>query len=481
MSILVYDDRSVPDSEARYFLGLARYGDLLQARDRLWAHVERIARAAGVDEFRHITDDAGFGRLRAELEANPWTRIVHLGSVLAPTGGPDFADAVKRLRVSTEPCRATLRGAPTPFYACSAGAYPALSTGRDSPEEGSEHEEPPAVLLELDGAATRLDDPTSFLDFLSGSLNSRHFNAMRREKREVVKGSTKVDKVRSEHDFYYLLPPRMQRWFVMPYEFAEQGASASYRMERLLVPDMGKQWIHGGLTVAQFDAFLEDVGMFLRDRAVRDCTPDTAAGHFEELYRGKLMARLGQLREQPVFANLDGFIRNGTAFAGLEAVVETYLRLLDRVGRHGRAQEAIGHGDLCFSNMLYDKRIRFLKLIDPKGALSEADLYTDPYYDLAKLSHSVLGAYDFIVNDLYELQIDEDVRLSLVILSHDLNPYRTRFVAWLEAQGWDPLRVRLYEASLFLSMLPYHVDRPRNLLAFVLTAVNILTEVERQQ
>ena len=44
----------------------------------------------------------------------------------------------------------------------------------------------------------------------------------------------------------------------------------------------------------------------------------------------------------------------------------------------------VGHGDLCFSNILYSREANLLKLIDPKGALAEEDLYTDPYYDPEK-------------------------------------------------------------------------------------------------
>ena len=34
----------------------------------------------------------------------------------------------------------------------------------------------------------------------------------------------------------------------------------------------------------------------------------------------------------------------------------------------------IGHGDLFFANMLYSKEINLLRLIDPKGALTEEEL-----------------------------------------------------------------------------------------------------------
>jgi hypothetical protein len=44
----------------------------------------------------------------------------------------------------------------------------------------------------------------------------------------------------------------------------------------------------------------------------------------------------------------------------------------------------------------------------------------------------------------------------------------------LKEHGYDERLVRLYEAGLFLSMLPLHAGAPRKLLGFVLTALNIM-------
>ena len=38
--------------------------------------------------------------------------------------------------------------------------------------------------------------------------------------------------------------------------------------------------------------------------------------------------------------------------------------------------------------------------------------------------------------------------------------------------------MRLYEASLFISMLPLHIDYPQKVLGFILNAINILKEIE---
>ena len=118
-----------------------------------------------------------------------------------------------------------------------------------------------------------------------------------------------------------------------------------------------------------------------------------------------------------------------------------------------------------------------MKLIDPKGALCEEDLYTHPYYDLAKLSHSICGRYDFFNNGLYEIKLDSDMKLSLE-LNFDNSAYVKLFRKYLEENGFDYLTVRLYEASLFLSMLPLHMDNVQKTFGFLLNGIKILEEVE---
>ena len=91
-------------------------------------------------------------------------------------------------------------------------------------------------------------------------------------------------------------------------------------------------------------------------------------------------------------------IAMGTKYDGIEAVVAHYEKLYTKIATDAANARnfttlAVGHGDLCFSNILYSREANLLKLIDPKGALAEEDLYTDPYYDLAKLSHSRIPNY----------------------------------------------------------------------------------------
>lgn len=56
--------------------------------------------------------------------------------------------------------------------------------------------------------------------------------------------------------------------------------------------------------------------------------------------------------------------------------------------------------------------------------------------------------------------------------------YQEIFRKKVVENGFDYWSVRIYEASLFLSMLPLHMDNPHKVFGFILNVKNILKEIE---
>jgi hypothetical protein len=110
--------------------------------------------------------------------------------------------------------------------------------------------------------------------------------------------------------------------------------------------------------------------------------------------------------------------------------------------------------------------------------MTEDELYMDPYYDIAKLSHSICGHYDYFNSGLYEIAIDENMK-ARVRVDADNRQYVELFREELESAGISLELIRLYEASLFLSMLPLHMDRPQKVFGFVMNAIAILDSLEK--
>lgn len=317
----------------------------------------------------------------------------------------------------------------------------------------------------------------AFVQCISGNFDSRYFNSLRGNEYFLRKSSTNKAKIQAEYQYYYLLPPHMQRWMVQPYDFQEDEEQASYAMERLYMTDIAIKWVHGSFSYEEFRMLMDMYFTFFGERSSRTVSEEEYQRISENLYVTKVMNRVADLKQMEAYEPIRRIV--DAAYGSIDVLVEKYMNLKKQLEAKAprKPVSVIGHGDPCFANAMYNRATRTLKFIDPKGAVNEAELWTNPYYDIAKLSHSVCGRYDFFNNAMFDISIDEQFRYQLNV-PFDNEKYKDIFREAVEANGYDYWLVRVYEASLFLSMLPLHIDYPQKVLGFILNAANILDEVE---
>lgn len=320
----------------------------------------------------------------------------------------------------------------------------------------------------------------NLVSYLSKSFNTRCFNSISNENDTVIKKSTDKIKMKKEHDFYYLIPEDMVGWFVKPYNYAENLDKSSYSMQHYKIPDMSTRWVHKAFSPEEFDIFLKKAFQFIHQRKKRTATVEEVRSIKNDLYIKKIQTRINELKDHEAFNIIDSYIKETTTYKDIDEIIDYYQNVYQKITESYTYNDflTIGHGDFCLSNILYDKDSEIFLLIDPKGALDEINLWTDEYYDIAKLSHSICGAYDFFNNNLYHIQIQQDKNPKLTIDFEDIT-YKEIFKRYLKENGFEYELVRLYEASLFLSMLPLHMDNPSKVFGFIINGINILSELEQ--
>jgi hypothetical protein len=483
VTTMVYDDAVEVPASIFELIGVDCFGNLLYRRQRLWELVAQAAEQAGFIQRLHLRDHADRLALADEAAQNPGVRYVYVSSDVVCASLDTLSRFFEKLAYAETDLVARPPGAPvtsvvSSFEADTLRTLLRCRTQAQRREWFQDRSDVFAPLL-VDDDLVSLSLPDRLVPFLAGTFYTRAFNHIDASGRIVVKRSADREKMKREHDFWYLLPHRLQRFVVQPYDFEDAGDTAAYKMERLAVPDAGILWVHGAdaLPLSTFEALLDRVFDWFAERPSR-VDPGAAQGAATALYVTKVEARVTQFLATPTGLDLDALLSAGTVPGGLAALVARYRALLEAEWAQAPSQEvAVLHGDLCLSNILFDKRSRLLRFIDPRGASTEDELWGDAYYDVAKLSHSVLGGYDFINSELFEIVVDEALTLQVRFERSALGEHEAAFVDRIAAQGFDPVRVRLYEASLFLSMLPLHAEAPRKLVAFALTAASILEEV----
>ena len=318
----------------------------------------------------------------------------------------------------------------------------------------------------------------NFIQCVTGDFDSRYFNSLKGNEYTLVKSSSDKKKIKAEYRFYHLLPEDMKFWFVMPFNYRETENSASYTMERLHITDLAIKWVHGSIDETEFNDLLDTYFFFFKSRHTKECSDTEYLEAVRTLYTDKVNHRIADLKELPGFVKINAFLNADNI--NIDALVMKYFTLKERIEArtHYPRQLVIGHGDPCFANTLYNKSARIFKFIDPKGAATVEELWTHAYYDIAKLSHSVCGRYDFFNNALFDIKINSLFSYDLEI-PFDNSKYKEIFKNKVKENGFDYLTVRIYEASLFLSMLPLHMDNPHKVFGFILNVKNILEEIEK--
>ncbi len=479
--IAIYDDRAAVPDEARGFLGVSRFAQLVFRKRTLREHARVLLTAAGVERIITLDGDDELARV-LDGRGNPFAgcRVLYMPSSLAVRDAEAARIFLRKLSYSDDLFALLPEGESSapPLLAMDAktaarvlSAEPARwrQTLRESPDQ----------FLSLPNHAELVDLTIRerLMDFISSTFDARAFNAIEQDSLLVTKRSADVTKMRREFRFYEQLDGPLRLFFLQPLSFREADGQASYQTERLCVPDLAVQWIHRAFDAEAFALFLGKLKRFVALRPVRAAPDDRAQ---TELYLGKIDARLKQLSAHPAFAAVEATLRHGAPSCLPATLAERFRARWNALrSRRRAARQAVSHGDLCFSNILYHRESRLMKFIDPRGAESPEELFLDEHYDLAKLSHSVLGLYDFINHDLCELRLNRDLSLSLDLDTSGLEPLQDQFRAMLRELGHDVALVRLAEASLFISMLPLHVDVPKKVVAFALTAGRILDALER--
>lgn len=487
--VLLYDNSSFVPQDISNLLGVSRFSDIYYRKRSLDRWVSDICAAAGI-QFVEIGGDRSARETIKQLGMFGARNLVvmYLPAFVA-FGCPEEDAAVFLRKLSLT--RSSLAVSPDAAVTSLEQLQVAVAVGElaqtllQAAGAGESVSELLGGALEqmhpLEGDVAMIDmrDPLHFTDYLTSNFDVRFFNSVQTINDFVLlKRSSEVDKLRREFQYYGLLPPALQMFFIQPYDFSLEKGSASYKMERLFVPDMALQWIHGSLDELSLKRFLDKVFYYISARPVRQVSADVARAVHQDSYRDKVVARLKQLKAKPEYEKLRPYL--DANFGGVDALFERYSRLLDRVGERAVSRDLrVGHGDLCFSNILYSKTTGLMRFIDPRGADGDDDLYVSPFYDLAKLSHSVVGNYDFINYGLYRVEIDADLQVHLQIEPGAPSWARGMFEARLRDAGFDPALVRLFEASLFLSMVPLHIDSPKKVLAFLVNASRILSELEQ--
>lgn len=290
-------------------------------------------------------------------------------------------------------------------------------------------------------AVTDFGTLREFLDN-KGVKKSRSFNEVRVEKAVVTKSSCeRPQKLVDEVNWFHNLPDDMQ-----PYAprllgsrslEVSKGLGVSYTMEHVHSPTLRELALFLDRTPETWRAVFSSVREFL-DASVDNGLPNTFL--VDNVEKTRKRAAAIDIHVVPKLVN--DFL----------ARFEEATKVAARKARFW----SVMHGDLCFSNVLFDPSSGTIKLVDPRG-----ELFGDARYDLAKLAHSAVCGYDYVDAEMYRVEPDG----KRVLYDEHSDAVRDEFFAMAQSFLGDDEEMRylhMLTASLFLSMIPLHSHNRTN-------------------
>lgn len=305
---------------------------------------------------------------------------------------------------------------------------------------------------------------------------ARAFNTVRIDGLTARKSSQDRAKIRAEAHWLNAIPAPVQIHTARLLAHGVADGNAFYETEYAFLPVVSELFVHGQLGRHSWMRVLSAIEALLAA-----CAADAGEGSADAALRALCVDKTAARLER--FARETGFpIDRPLRYAGrpTPSLTEIAERLAQALDLESGRRECVMHGDLCFSNLLYDSRLRRVRALDPRGLVGERPgIYGDLRYDLAKLAHSAVGRYDQIIAGRYDLaEADGDFELTFEEIA--AQPWLEGALGEMRVDGAEALSltVRAAMTGLFLSMLPLHADRPDRQRAFLANALRLHRDLE---
>lgn len=310
-------------------------------------------------------------------------------------------------------------------------------------------------------------------------FSARSFNSISVDTQTglLTKSSTKKLKLEDEAFWYKNIPNELKIFAPRMISFSMNEKSASLVQELYGYPSLQELYLSGEVNLEDWRYIIEQ--LFNLHKFFEKYTTKANQKSLLWLYLDKTKDRIKELEMQSPYwqrlLNKDYQYINGKKYCGLSLLKSEIEKFALKLSQNGK--ETIVHGDYCFSNILFDSSNYIFKLIDPRGRLdSEATIYGDPRYDIAKLRHSIVGLYDFIVQGLFKLTETDSEFEYKILTTKDYRVLEDIFDKFTMENGFDVQEIKFIEGLLFLSMIPLHKDNFNRQKVFYLKAIELLND-----
>lgn len=307
--------------------------------------------------------------------------------------------------------------------------------------------------------------------------SEREFNNLEIRNSYLFKSSSNGSKLKGEILWFDNLPKNLSQYTPKTYKNLLENHKDAYFIEYLPSIALNELLVFSKKSKKFWIFIFKKLNSMLNDFSKTKCkeiSKEESHKYCEQLYLNKTNERLTTFLESINLSFDTKIILNAGEAITLKEMIEVCYEKLDK-----EISLNLIHGDLCFSNILFDSRMNSLKVIDPRGVdpFGNPSLFGDLRYEYAKLYHCIFGGYDFITAGRYDLSVNlvgDDLKLNFNIQDNEsLTEVQSAFYESTLSGEADIIEINHIVILLFLSMLPLHNDNEKKQYAILANAVRL--------
>jgi hypothetical protein len=317
------------------------------------------------------------------------------------------------------------------------------------------------------------------MDFTTRAYNSFEFNS--KTKASIIK-SSEEDRLLGEIEYYQNLPKDIQVYFPRMLNYSTDEKNYQMELEYYAYGNLGNvmtnQDYNPDFWTKVFDFIFSYINNYKESTFIPASKEDSLL-MFVDKTEKEYTNLIYKFEFFSQFRNTKEFVFNGRILKSFDIIWEKIKSYIETTICDEKFHFI--HGDLCFSNILYGvndiTNDVILKFIDPRGVFGKTKFFGDPYYDLAKISHSCNGGYEFFIYDKFDVSnVDNQFNLSFHNEQRK-NDINNKFLSISDEYKFDYNKIKLIEGLIFVGMCARHYDNLDRQKAMLMTGLNILNDV----
>lgn len=293
------------------------------------------------------------------------------------------------------------------------------------------------------------------------------------EKQGIITKSSSDVKLQDEIHYYKNIPKEYKKYFPKLIGSSAKDDKHHLKLKYIPVGNLGDLMINEAYDEDLWLDIFGEIKSILNDFSKK--TVPYTQRYADEMFIKKTENEYNKFKNNKDFINLFRFNTltiNDVDCANFDQI---WPVVKDIIRQFTPSDFCVIHGDMCFSNILYNPEdVPRLKLIDPRGSFGAVGHYGDRYYDIAKILHSIDGGYEYFITDNFEVKQSYNI-VTLTYGNDNKNYILNTFIN--EFSDYDLVKAHIIEGLIYIGMCARHYDNPKRQVAMYATGIRILNDV----